>query len=590
LDARRLRQLYLGFFQSKGHAVIGGASLIPEHDPSVLFTTAGMHPLVPFLMGEPHPAGKRLTNVQKCLRTDDIAEVGDDVHLTFFEMLGNWSLGDYWKREAIEMSYEFLTEHLGLERDRLRITCFAGDQDAPRDLEAARIWTSLGIPDPHITFLPKRDNWWGPAGATGPCGPDTEMFYDVHPEGPDDETVVTNPGRFWEVWNDVFMQYDKRIDGTFGPLARRNVDTGMGLERTLALLEGVPSLYQTELFAPIIEQIVSLARDPEPYATRVIADHVRAATFILAEGIVPGNLDQPYIARRLIRRAVRYGRQSGIRGHFLGRLAEVVICTLGDVYPEIADNEAHICAALDEEETRFQRTLRRGEREFHKAAEELRAQAQHEMPGAVVFHLYDTYGFPPELTEELAQQKGLSTDMEGFRKAFREHQDKSRQSATSRFRGGLAEQSAETTRLHTATHLLHEALRRVLGPHVEQRGSNITVERLRFDFAHPQKLTGEELAAVERMVNEQIERDLEVTWEEMSADGAMEEGAIGLFGERYGERVKVYAIEGFSKEICGGPHVDRTGQLGHFRILKQESVGAGVRRIRAVLENESAER
>jgi alanyl-tRNA synthetase len=586
VDAHELRQRYLGFFQSRGHAAIGGASLIPEHDPSVLFTTAGMHPLVPFLTGEPHPAGKRLANVQKCLRTDDIAEVGDDVHLTFFEMLGNWSLGDYWKCQAIEMSHAFLTEELGLEPDRLRITCFAGDEDAPRDREAASIWTSLGIPDRHIAFLPKKDNWWGPAGATGPCGPDTEMFYDAHPDGPDDETVVSDPERFWEVWNDVFMQYDKRADGTFGPLAQRNVDTGMGLERTLALLEGVPSLYQTELFAPIVEQIRSLARDPELFAVRVIADHVRAATFVLAEGIVPGNLDQPYIARRLIRRAVRYGRRVGIRGHFLGGLAEAVIGTLGDVYPEIADNEGQICAALDDEETRFQRTLQRGEREFHKAIDELRAQDETEMPGPVVFHLYDTYGFPPELTEELAQQEGLSTDMQGYRRAFRQHQERSRQSVTSRFRGGLAEQSAETVKLHTATHLLQEALRRVLGPHVEQRGSNITPERLRFDFTHPQKLSDEELAAVERTVNEQIERDLDVTWEEMSVDEALAEGAIGLFGERYGERVKVYSIDSFSKEICGGPHVEHTGELGHFRIVKQESVGAGVRRIRAVLEDE----
>jgi alanyl-tRNA synthetase len=586
VDAQELRQRYLCFFQSRGHAVIGGASLIPEHDPSVLFTTAGMHPLVPFLIGEPHPAGKRLANVQKCLRTDDIAEVGDDVHLTFFEMLGNWSLGDYWKRQAIEMSYAFLTEELGLEPDRLRITCFAGDEDAPRDSEAAGIWTSLGIPERHIAFLRKKDNWWGPAGAAGPCGPDTEMFYDVHPDGPDDETVVDHPGRFWEVWNDVFMQYDKRADGTFGPLAQRNVDTGMGLERTLALLEGVPSLYQTELFAPIVEQIRSLAGDPEPFAVRVIADHVRAATFVLAEGIVPGNLDQPYIARRLIRRAIRYGRRIGIRGHFLGGLAEVVIGTLGDVYPEIKENEGHICMALDDEETRFQRTLRRGEREFHKAVEELQAQGKAEMPGPVVFHLYDTYGFPPELTQELAQQEGLSTDMEAYRHAFREHQERSRQSATSRFRGGLAEQSAETVKLHTATHLLQEALRRVLGPHVEQRGSNITPERLRFDFTHPQRLSDEELAAVERIVNEQIERDLDVTWEEMSVDEALAEGAIGLFGERYGEQVKVYSIDDFSREICGGPHVEHTGALGHFRIVKQESVGAGARRIRAVLEDE----
>jgi alanyl-tRNA synthetase len=584
MDARAFRQLYLDFFASKGHAVVGGASLIPEHDPSVLFTTAGMHPLVPFLMGEPHPAGTRLANFQKCLRTDDIMEVGDDVHLTFFEMLGNWSLGDYWKAEAIQMSYEFLTEHLGFEPDRLRVTCFAGDEDAPRDLEAAEVWMSLGIPEKRITFLPKKDNWWGLAGATGPCGPDTEMFYDTDPDGPADEDVVTNPARFWEVWNDVFMQYEKQADGTYALLATKNVDTGMGLERTLAILEGAPTLYETELFAPVIDKISSIATSPNPFAVRVIADHVRASTFILAEGIVPGNLDQPYIARRLIRRAVRYGREIGIEGHFLGQLAQVVIRTMCDVYPELEQHGGRICTALDEEEMRFHRTLRRGEREFYKAVEICRSKAQTVMPGDVVFRLYDTYGFPPELTQELADKEGLAADMEGFDRAFKEHQEKSRASATSRFKGGLAERSAETVKLHTATHLLHQALRQVLGSHVEQRGSNITVERLRFDFSHPAKMAPEELEAVEHIVNEQIGRNLPVTWEEMSVEEARSRGAIGLFGERYGERVKVYSVGDFSREICGGPHVEHTGELGQFRIVKEGSVGSGLRRIRAVLE------
>jgi alanyl-tRNA synthetase len=575
----------LSFFESKGHVVIGGSSLIPEHDPSVLFTTAGMHPLVPFLLGEPHPAGKRLANCQKCLRTDDITEVGDDVHLTFFEMLGNWSLGDYWKAEAIQMSFEFLTERLGFEPDRLRVTCFEGDEDAPRDLAAAQIWRSLGIRDHHIAFLPKKDNWWGPAGATGPCGPDSEMFYDVDPDGPPEDTVVTNPGRFWEVWNDVFMQYDKRADGTYQALAQKNVDTGLGLERTLAILEGVPSLYDTELFRPIIEEIHRLASDPGQFGARVIADHTRAATFILAEGIVPGNVDQPYIARRLIRRAVRYGREAGIQERFVGRLAEVAIPTLSCVYPELDERKDHILAALDDEETRFHRTLRRGEREFYKTVELCRSEGQSTIPGEQVFHLYDTYGFPPELTEELAGQQGLSADMQGFQKAFAEHQEKSRQGAAERFKGGLAERSPETVKLHTATHLLHEALRRVLGTHVEQRGSNITVERLRFDFSHPEKLSSEQLCAVERLVNEQIARDLPVTWDEMSLHEAQQEGAIGLFEDRYGDRVKVYSVGDFSAEICGGPHVERTGELGSFRVLKEGSVGAGLRRIRAVLES-----
>jgi alanyl-tRNA synthetase len=586
MNAKKLRRMYLDFFKEKGHAVIGTSSLIPEHDPSALFTTAGMHPLVPFLMGQPHPAGKRLVNYQKCLRTDDIMEVGDDVHLTFFEMLGNWSLGDYWKEEAIQMSYEFLTEWLGLEHDRIYVTCFEGDQDAPRDLEAAGIWRSLGIPEGHITFLPKADNWWGPAGAVGPCGPDTEMFYDLNPDAPPEETPETNPQRFSEVWNDVFMQYNKQADGSYVPLAEKNVDTGMGLERVLAILEGVPSLYETELFQPIMEKTRSLStvETPDQYTLRVIADHIRAAVFILAEGILPGNVDQPYVARRLIRRAVRYGREIGIDGLFLRELAEVMIPTLSDVYRELEENRDHILTALGDEERRFQRTLKRGEREFFKAVERQKARGQDTLPGEVVFRLYDTYGFPPELTEEFAQKQRLGVDMDGFHSAFEEHQKKSREGAAARFKGGLAEMSPQTIRLHTATHLLHEALRRVLGTHVEQRGSNITAERLRFDFSHPQKLTAGQLAAVEEMVNEQIARDLPVTCEKMRLEEAREQGAIGLFEDRYGDWVNVYSAGDFSKEVCGGPHVARTGELGHFRIIRQKAIGAGLRRIRAVLE------
>ena len=592
MDATQLRQTYLDFFKQKDHAVIGTAPLIPEHDPSVLFTTAGMHPLVPFLMGEPHPAGKRLVNYQKCVRTDDIVEVGDDVHLTFFEMLGNWSLGDYWKSEAIQMSYEFLTERLGLEHDRIYVTCFSGDQDAPRDLEAAEIWSSLGIPEKHITFLPKKDNWWGPAGVVGPCGPDTEMFYDMNPDGPTGETPGTNASRFWEMWNDVFMQYDKQPDGSYAPLAQRNVDTGLGLERILAILQKVPSLYETELFQPIVAKIRSLSstKTPDQFAVRVIADHIRAVVFILAEGIVPGNVDQPYIARRLIRRAVRYGREVGINRLFLCELAETTIPTLSDVYQEIEENQEHILTALEEEEKRFQRTLKRGEKEFFKAVTQCQSRGQETMPGDVVFHLYDTYGFPPELTEEFARKQGLGTDLDGFRRAFEEHQEKSRQGAAARFKGGLAERSPETVRLHTATHLLHQALRQVLGSHVEQRGSNITTERLRFDFGHPEKLTGDQLATVETIVNKQIERDLPVTCEKMRVEEAQERGAIGLFEDRYGDWVNVYSIGDFSQEICGGPHVEHTGELGRFRIVKTESIGAGLRRIRAVLESMEPEK
>jgi alanyl-tRNA synthetase len=584
MDAKTLRQLFLDYFRERDHAIVGGAPLTPEHDSSVLFTTAGMHPLVPFLLGEPHPAGRRLANAQKCLRTDDILEVGDAVHLTFFEMLGNWSLGDYWKPEALLLNYTLLTERLGLEPERLHVTCFAGDADAPRDLEAAEVWRSLGIPTRRITFLPKSDNWWGPAGATGPCGPDTEVFYDTDPAGPPDETPATNPRRFWEVCNNVFMQYDLRADGRHVRLAQHNVDMGLGLERTLALLQGVPSAYETELFRPIVEALRSLAAAPQPFGVRVVADHLRAAMVLLAEGIAPGNVDQPYIVRRLIRRAIRYGREIGIGGRFLARVAETTIPTLADVYPELLRQSETIYAALDEEEIRFQHTLARGEREFDKAIAASRERGEGSIPGEVVFRLYDTYGFPAELTQELAGQHGLAADMEQFRAAFAAHQEQSRQGAAGRFRGGLAERTPETTQLHTATHLLHEALRRVLGPHVEQRGSSITAERLRFDFTHGARLAPEQLAEVEALVNEQIRRDLPVTWSEMALADAKRAGAIGLFEERYGDRVKVYAIGEFSSEICGGPHVERTGELGCFHIVKEEAVGAGMRRIRAVLE------
>jgi len=587
MDAKKLRTMYIDFFSNRNHAVIGYSPLIPEHDPSVLFTTAGMHPLVPFLLGEPHPAGRRLVNCQKCIRTDDIMEVGDDTHLTFFEMLGNWSLGDYWKPEAIRMSYEFLTEHLGFEHDRIHVTCFTGDRDAPKDTESSEIWRAMGISDSHISFLPKKDNWWGPAGAVGPCGPDTEMFYDMIPDGPLEETPATNDKRFWEVWNDVFMQYDKQANGTFMPLSQKNVDTGLGLERVLAILQGVPSLYHTDLFQPISEKIKSLAKSgsSNEFAVRVITDHIRAAVFILAEGITPGNVDQPYIVRRLIRRAVRYGREIGIEGAFLGTLAETTLPTLSDVYPELENNRNHILTALDEEEARFQKTLMRGETEFFKAMESCRQDKQSTLPGQIVFRLYDTYGFPPELTRELAEKQGFQVDMDGYQIAFEAHQQKSRQGAVDRFKGGLAEKSPETIRFHTATHLLHEALRRVLGTHVEQRGSNITVDRLRFDFSHPKKLENEEKTAVEDLVNRQIQKDLPVTCEKMGIEDAQKSGAIGLFQDRYGEQVNVYTIGDFSKEICGGPHVNHTGELGHFHIVKEQSIGSGMRRIRAVLEN-----
>ena len=515
MDATTLRHAFLDHLRAHGHAVIGGAPLIPEHDPSVLFTTAGMHPLVPYLLGEPHPAGKRLADVQKCLRTNDIDEVGDAVHLTFFEMLGNWSLGDYWKREAIHFSYAFLIEKLGLGPDRLYVTCFAGDDDAPRDDEAAQVWRAIGIPEARICFLPKEHNWWGPAGATGPCGPDSEIFYDSEPGGPPGETPATNPSRFWEVGNNVFLQYDKQPDGAFRPLAQRSVDLGMGLERLLPVVQGTGSVYETNLFGPLVEAILARASRRDPFAVRVIADHARAATFILAEGVRPGNVDQPYVARRLIRRAARYGRSIGIASGFLPALAEIVIATMGEAYPELVANRAQILQALEEEERRFGRTLARGEAEFARAAASVLARGECMLAGDAAFHLYDTYGFPLELTTELARAQGLEVDTKGFDDAYAAHQRQSREGSAGRFRGGLAERLPETTRLHTATHLLHAALREVLGPHVAQRGSNITVDRLRFDFAHGERLTPEQLQAVEARVNEQIGRDLPVCVEEM---------------------------------------------------------------------------
>ena len=584
MDANTLRRRFLDFFRQHDHAVIGSAPLIPENDPSVLFTTAGMHPLIPFLLGEPHPAGRRLANFQKCLRTNDIEEVGDAAHLTFFEMLGNWSLGDYWKEQAIRLNYELFTEVFGHDPERLHVTCFAGDTDAPRDDEAAAIWRSLGIPERRITFLSKADNWWGPAGVTGPCGPDSEVFFDTNPGGPSDETPASHPQRFWEIGNNVFMAYDKRADGSYVPLAQRNVDVGIGLERNLMVIQGVGSAFETDVFAPIVEAILSQARTEDPFAVRVIADHVRSAVFVLAEGVRPANSDQPYIARRLIRRASRYGHRIGINGPFLARLAESVVATLSDAYPELNQESAQICTALDDEERRFQQTLARGEREFERAAEQVRAHGGDTLAGQTIFHLYDTFGFPLELTEDLAREQGLIVDRPGFEAAFAAHQEQSRQGGAGRFKGGLAERNPATTRLHTATHLLQAALRQVLGPQVEQRGSNITTERLRFDFSYGERLTPEQIATVEGIVNERIKGDLQVHWSEMRLEEAKQRGALGLFEERYGETVKVYAIGEVSLEVCGGPHVEHTGELGRFRILKEEAVAAGVRRIKAVLE------
>lgn len=590
MTAQELRRLYLDFFVKNGHSEVKSAALIPENDPTVLFTTAGMHPLVPFLLGEQHPGGKRLTSCQKCIRTQDIDEVGDETHLTFFEMLGNWSLGDYFKKEAIAWSYEFLTKVLKFKQVDLAVTVFAGDADAPFDEEAYKLWQGHGFPPERIAKLPKSDNWWGPAGVTGPCGPDTEMFYWTG-EGQAPKEFDPQDKRWVEIWNDVFMQYFKDKDGKFTPLKQQNVDTGMGLERTLTVLSGKKSVYDTVLFTNILAKIEELSNKESVQknlkSMRIIADHLRAGVFILAEQIKPSNVDQGYVLRRLIRRAVRHGRKLGINQAFTHLVAKVVIEDYAEAYPELKSKQDFILQALVNEEDKFAKTLENGLKEFEK----LRGHLQGELiAGQDAFHLYDTYGFPIEFTEELAKENNLKVDLAAFEQAFKCHQDLSRQGAEQKFKGGLQDHSEETTALHTATHLLHQALRQVLGTHVEQRGSNITAERLRFDFSHPDKMTAEQLQEVEKIVNEVIKADLPIICEVKTVDEAKAEGSIGLFESKYGEKVKVYTVQNpkdargfYSKEICGGPHVSHTGELGTFKIQKEESSSAGIRRIKATL-------
>jgi len=593
--ASELRDLFLRFFKEHGHTIIPSASLIPENDPTVLFTTAGMHPLVPYLLGERHPSGKRLANCEKCIRTGDIDEVGDAFHATFFEMLGNWSLGDYFKEESIAWSYEFLTSSkwLGINKDLLSITVFEGDKDAPFDKVSFNTWKRLGIREGNIYPLPKKDNWWGPPGETGPCGPDTEIFFDtgLEPCSPDCKPGC-NCGKYFEIWNNVFMEYKKTCDARFEALPNKNVDTGMGVERTIAVLQGLKSIYETEVYKPIIERIEALSGKEyageliKPF--RIISDHIKASTFIMGDplGIAPSNLDQGYVLRRLIRRAIRQARQLGLRYDALIPLSEIVVDIYGDVYPELRTNWNFIEKNLHDEVELFQRTLEKGLKEFDKTLSCIAEGECHSMPGKAAFRLYDTYGFPIELTIELAREKGFEVDIEGFKEAFTCHQETSRSGSKQRFKGGLSGTDDATVMLHTATHLLHQALRKVLGNHVAQRGSNITAERLRFDFSHPDKMTEEEIREVERIVNEQIERDLPVIVVERSVDEAKDGGAIGLFECRYGERVKVYSIGDFSCEICGGPHVEHTGVLGHFKILKEEASSRGVRRIKAILKQD----
>ncbi len=595
LTGTELRQLYLDFFRSKGHAVIESASLIPENDPTVLFTTAGMHPLVPYLMGEKHPAGNRLVDVQKCVRTGDIDEVGDASHCTFFEMLGNWSLGDYFKKESIAYSWEFLTDEqwLGIDPDRLHFTCFEGDHDAPRDTVAFDRWVEMGVDPSHIVYLPKKHNWWGPAGLTGPCGPDTEIFYDTGkaPCGPDCKAGC-DCGKYLEIWNNVFMEYNKLGEGRFEPLKQKNVDTGMGLDRTVATLQGVESVYDTDAFQGIIACIARLSgkgyRDDAETTRmfRIVADHIRCATFMLGDprGVTPSNVDQGYILRRLIRRSIRYAMRLGIPDGSLPQIAQAVIDQYGGFYHELNDNRDKILSELEKEEQRFAGALKRGIREFERLLPTL---ANKHIDGANAFRLYDTYGFPIEFTEELAAENGCTVDLDGFAEAFKAHQQLSHAGAEQRFKGGLADTTEETAALHTATHLLQAALRKVLNDEsVSQKGSNITAERLRFDFSFPRKVTPEELKQVEALVNEAIAADIPVCCEEMTVEEARDAGAIGLFESKYGAKVKVYTVGDVSKEICGGPHATHTGELGRFQIKKEEASSAGVRRIKAVLIHE----
>jgi alanyl-tRNA synthetase len=588
--------MYLDFFKSKGHTVISGSSLIPQNDPTVLFTTAGMHPLVPYLLGEKHPAGTRLCDCQKCIRTGDIDSVGDLSHLTFFEMLGNWSLGDYFKEEAIAWSHEFLTSksYLGFDPAALSVTVFEGNAQIPRDETSMAIWRKLGIPESRIFALPMKDNWWGPAGKTGPCGPDTEMFVDTGKTacGP-----VCRPGcscgKYFEIWNDVFMQYNKQEDGAYVPLAQSNVDTGMGVERTIAMLQGKRSVYETELFAPVIDVISassgkSMTECAETAkAFRVVADHIRSSVFILGDeqGISPSNLGQGYVLRRLIRRSVRFAKQLGLQPGFSRQLADAVIDGYQHIYPELGARRETITTELSQEEEKFEKTLSRGMAELDKVVGKMLEFGQAQLPGKVAFRLYDTCGFPLEFTEEICAERGLAVDRAGFDDAFEKHKEVSKMSAEKAFKGGLADNSEMTTRLHTATHLLHKALQTVLGEHARQKGSNITAERLRFDFTHTDKMTPEQIAQVEALVNGAIQADYPVTVETMAIEAARERGATALFSGKYGEQVKVYTVGDFSMEVCGGPHVERTGQLGRFKIQKEESSSAGVRRIRAVLED-----
>ena len=583
MKAIEIRNKYLNFFKSHGHAVIPSAPLIPENDPSVLFTTAGMQPLVPYLLGEPHPAGTRLTDYQKCVRTNDIDEVGDNRHLTYFEMLGNWSLGDYFKEESIQMSYDFLTKELRIPAEKLSVTCFAGDEDCARDEVTASCWKKAGIPEERIYYFGKDDNWWI-AGETGPCGPDTEMFYDT---GKPKCSPECNPscgcGKYVEIWNNVFMEFYKDENGKYSKLKQHNVDTGLGLERMTMLLEGKETPFETELFAPIMDKLVELQKVDNIASRRIVAEHLRSSMMIICDGGRPSNVDRGYILRRLIRRMVRHMNKLQISLDELSTLIDINVENLKEMYPALETNRDTIKTVILEEKDKFVKTLEKGEKEFAKEIETVKEQGQNIVPGKMVFRLYDTYGFPPEVTEELATENGMKIDKEEFEKLFKEHQEKSRAGSEQKFKGGLASTGEMETKYHTATHLLNAALKQVLGAHVHQRGSNITAERMRFDFSHPAKMTDEEKQKTEDLVNEWINQAIPVEHLEMKKEDAIKMGAEAMFIEKYGDIVSVYKIGDVSLELCGGPHVSNTSELGHFKIKKEESSSSGVRRIKAIL-------
>ena len=583
MKAIEIRNKYLKFFKEHGHAIIPSAPVIPENDPSVLFTTAGMQPLVPYLLGEKHPEGTRLTDYQKCVRTNDIDEVGDNRHLTYFEMLGNWSLGDYFKEESIAMSYEFLTKELGIPNEKLSVTCFAGDEDCARDTVAYECWKKAGIPDERIYFFGKDDNWWI-AGEEGPCGPDTEMFYDTgKPKCSPECNPACDCGKYVEIWNNVFMEFYKDKNG-YRKLEQKNVDTGLGLERMTMLLQGKKTPYEIEIFAPVMKKLEELQKVDSIESRRIITEHLRSSMMIINDGGRPSNVDRGYILRRLLRRMTRHMNKLEIDLNKMPEIIDVSIASLKELYPELEKNKEIIKQVIIAEKDKFTKTLQKGEKEFEKVSTRVKENGQKVIDAQTVFNLYETYGFPPEMTEELAKEEGLEVDMKNYQKLFEEHQAKSRMGSEAKFKGGLASTGEMEVKYHTATHLLNAALKKVLGDHVHQKGSNITAERLRFDFSHGAKMTDEEKKKVEDLVNEYIKQDIKVERLEMKKDEAIALGAEAMFLEKYGDEVTVYKIGDISLELCGGPHASRTGELGTFKIKKEEASSSGVRRIKAILE------